>query len=101
MNMPNFFDLSSKEFETEDLPQNQRTLHTLLVAAVNYIPLMLAFNAVGFFIIYLLAYLGLLDAPDLKLLGVAAISLITALLHIPIANLLKKNRINAVISWTC
>ena len=95
--MPNFFDLSFSEFETDDIPQNQRALRNVLVAAVNYIPLMLAFNAFGFVIIYLLAYLGLLDAPDLKLLGVAGISLVTALLHIPIASLLKKNRVNSVI----
>ncbi len=91
------FNLSFTELDFERVPANQRALYNILIAAVNYIPLMLFFNAFGFIIIYALAYFGLLDAPDAKLLGVAGVSFLTALLHIPIANLLRRQRINATI----
>ncbi len=97
MNMSNFLNASFTDFDSEGIPENQRTLHGVLASAVIYIPLLLVFNMLGFVIIYMLTLFGLLDAPDLKLLGVAAVSLIAALLHIPIANLLKNNHINLVI----
>lgn len=97
MNMSNFLNASFTDFDSEGVPENQRTLHGVLASAVIYIPLLLVFNTLGFVIIYMLTLFGLLDAPNLKLLGVAAISLTAALLHIPIANLLKNNHINLVV----
>lgn len=91
------FNLSFTEFDFENVPAKERALYNILAAAVNYIPLMLYFNALGFIIIYGLSYSGLLDAPDAKLLGVAGVSFFTALLHIPIANLLKRQHINSTI----
>lgn len=97
MNMSNFLNASFADFDSEGVPENQRTLHSVLAGALIYIPLLLVFNTLGFVIIYMLTLFGLLDAPDPKLLGVAAVSLIAALLHIPIANLLKNNHINLVV----
>jgi GAF domain-containing protein/HAMP domain-containing protein len=87
----------SYSFDDEAVPEQQTILRNILVAALNYIPLMLGFNAFGFVLIYFLALFGLLDSADLKLLGVGAISLITALLHIPIAERFRKNEITNVI----
>lgn len=69
----------------------------MLVSAMTYIPLLLALNTLGFITIYLLTWFELLDSSDPKLLGVAAISLVTAALHIPIINWLRKNKIDLVI----
>jgi GAF domain-containing protein len=97
MNIPNFLKLNTVDFDNLAVPDEQKSLHKILVAAVSYIPLMLGFNTFGFILIYILAAIGLLDAADPKLLGVAAISLVTAVLHLPIANLLKQNRIITVV----
>jgi GAF domain-containing protein/HAMP domain-containing protein len=97
MNISNFFNTSLSDFDNETIPENQRALQKVLTSAVTYIPLLLVFNALGFITIYLLAALGLLDAADPKLLAVAGISLVAAVLHIPIINLLKRNQIDLVI----
>jgi nitrate/nitrite-specific signal transduction histidine kinase len=97
MKMLKFLNFDFTSSDNEQLPEEQKNLHRILSSAVSYIPLMLAFNFFGFVLIYLLALVGLLDYADLKLLGVAAVSLITAALHIPISHLLKKNHLNSVV----
>ncbi|MFO7583749.1 MAG: GAF domain-containing protein [Anaerolineales bacterium] len=96
MNILNLFNPSFMNIDDESIPKNQRTLYLTLVGALTYVPLLLVFNALGFFTIYTLTLVGLLDAPDIKLLGVGAVSLITAFLHAPIAELLKKRQIDKV-----
>jgi GAF domain-containing protein/HAMP domain-containing protein len=96
MNILNLFNPSFVDIDDKNIPENQRTLYLTLVGALTYVPLLLMFNAFGFFTIYSLTLLGLLEAPDIKLLVVGAISLITAVLHLPIANLLRKRQIDKV-----
>jgi GAF domain-containing protein/HAMP domain-containing protein len=96
MNILNLFNPSFMNIDDESIPKNQRPLYLTLVGALTYVPLLLVFNALGFFTIYTLTLMGLLDAPDIKLLGVGAVSLITAFLHAPIAELLKKRQIDKV-----
>jgi GAF domain-containing protein/methyl-accepting chemotaxis protein len=96
-NIQKFFNTPLTELEMQAIPQNQRALYNVLLGAITYIPLLLIFNALGFFTIYVLTLLDLLDAPDIKLLGVGAVSLIAAILHIPIATFLKKNQIDRVL----
>lgn len=97
MNTLNSLQFNVLDFEDLDVPEGQRGLYNILAAAISYIPLMLGFNAFGFLLIYTLASLGFLDAADPKLLIVAAISLIAAALHLPIAAQFKQNKIETVI----
>ncbi len=96
MNILNFFKPILISYDDDDIPQKDRILYLTLVGALTYIPLLLVFNALGFFAIYALTLANLLDAPDIKLLGVGMVSLITAFLHAPIANMLRKRKIDRV-----
>ena len=96
INIQKFLNFSTASPDNLALPDSQKGLYRILSASISYIPLMLVFNFFGFVLIYALASFGLLDIADPKLLGVAAISLITALLHLPIASLLRNNHLNTV-----
>jgi GAF domain-containing protein/HAMP domain-containing protein len=68
--------------DAASLGNEQRAFYRLLLSALTFIPLMLAFNFLGFVLIYGLAVIGILDNADTKLLIVGAISLVTSALHI-------------------
>ena len=86
-----FFELPSQK---PDLPENQHGLHRLLQASLVYIPVLLGFNALGFTVIYVLGFTGLLDKNEPRLLIIAGISLLTSILHIPLFALLRRAQLN-------
>jgi GAF domain-containing protein/HAMP domain-containing protein len=88
-----YFDLAA---DRADLAPNQRSLYRLLQAALSYIPILLGFNALGFVVIYVLGLFGFLDKNETQILIVAAISLATSILHIPLFSMLRKGQFNLV-----
>jgi len=89
----NYFELAPVR---ADLAADQRSLFRLLQAALAYIPILLAFNAIGFVVIHTLGRLELLDQSDSRILVIAGISLLASLLHIPLFPLLRKGHLNLV-----
>jgi len=88
-----FFDIPS---DRPDLPEQQRHLYKMLYISLFHIPVLLAFNALGFAIIYLLGLTGLLDKNEPRLLIVAGISTVASLLHIPLFSTLRRTQLDTV-----
>lgn len=75
----NFFQIP---LDRPEFPPVERKLYRASTAFLLYTPIMLGFSFLGLSIIYIIAYLGLLDNPDSKLLVVAFISLLFAGIHL-------------------
>ncbi len=88
-----FFDIPE---DFPNLSPDRRDLYQTLHSALVYIPILLAFNFIGLGIIYTLGKIGLLSNSDERLLLVAAISLITSILHLPLFPLLRRGKIESV-----
>ena len=90
-----FFDipLDRPEFSTAE-----RRLYRASTAFLIYTPIMMGFNAVGLTLIFIIAYLGLLDNPDPKLLILAGVSVLFALIHLPLFSYAKRGHLELVIT---
>jgi len=76
------------------LDTEQRDLYRTLYAALSFVPTLLAFIALGFWIIYLLGTVNLLDSNDSRLLIVSAVSALASILHFPLFSLIRRARFN-------
>jgi len=89
----NFFNLPP---EDTDVSSRERQFYRVISAALTFIPLILIFNFLGFGLVYILAFFGILDVADTKLLTVGTISLLLGLLHFPLYPLLRQRRLQIV-----
>lgn len=68
--------------ERYDLTEENQGLYRRLAAIFEYVPLLLGFNGAGYIILYALSFIGALDAPDIRLVALAGIFFLTALLYL-------------------
>lgn len=84
--------------DRSDLPPAERKLYRAGTAFLMYTPVMLIFSFFGLMLIYIIAYLGLLDNPDPKLIVVALVSLFFAIIHIPLFPYAKRGNLEIIIT---
>lgn len=92
--MLNGFKFFNLPLENPALPEDRRLLYRALSSALSFVPLMLLFSAAGHVVIYILAYFNILGTPDSKLLALAGISVLTALLNLFFYNALRADRLD-------
>lgn len=93
INIISYFNL---EPDKPDLPVDVRNLYRTLYGSLSYLPGLSLFITLGFIVLYLLGLTGLLDKAEPKLLIVAGIAFVAALLHVPLFQMMRKGELERV-----
>src|SRR5689334_9696943 len=79
-----------------ELAPTERRMYRISTVFLLYTPLMMMFSFLGLILIYFIASIGLLDVPDIKLLGLAGICLVFSIVHLPLFPYAKRGNTEIV-----